>query len=182
MGLRVRVTFSKSGAVKCHSAPATTLQSARSPVFRDLSIRAAGRGISRGIEYAFMVEIDDTGRRAHRLRAEQQVEKRIALKVVEQESQQALRSKSGVGANEPAARVLAFAVEMIGDGMTRRHPVLQRGVYAAGGHRGDHARGVAHQKHALCSGRLDDSSAWNHSSTHGNGPLVPKVEQWCDFF
>jgi hypothetical protein len=36
--------------------------------------------MSRGIEYTFMMEINNTRRHAHRLGAEQQVEEHIALK------------------------------------------------------------------------------------------------------
>ena len=76
----------------------------------------------RAFEYALAVEIDDAGRRAHEPGAEQEVERQVALKVIEEESQQAFGPESRIGRDEALAGIAALAVEKIRDCVTGSEP------------------------------------------------------------
>ena len=72
--------------------------------------RAANAVLFRWVENTFAMEVHDTRGRTHRPRAEQQVEREVALKVIEQEPQAALQPESRVCADEGARGVFAAAL------------------------------------------------------------------------
>src|SRR5262245_20734170 len=94
-----------------------------------------GVGCLQLVDGVLAVEVDDTRRGTHGASAEQDVEREVALEVVEQKPQEPLGAEAWIRLHEGLARIAAAAVEEIRNRLTGGEPMLERGVNAAGGDR-----------------------------------------------
>src|SRR3954470_21291747 len=96
--------------------------------------------LSRRIEYTLAMKVDDARRGAHRPRAEQNVEREIALEVIEQETQETLQAEVRIRAHEAMRGIRAAVLQIFRDDTPGGGTVLERGVNAARGDGRYHAR------------------------------------------
>ncbi len=123
---------------------------------------------------------NDPCRRAHGRRADEEIEGKIILKMIVEPAQRALHPEVRIGGDEFFGRIGRSSVQEIGDRLTGRVAMFQRGMDSARRQRRHHAGGVSHEQRAgPCQG-AHQSPTWYEAGADMDRRRVANIEERCD--